>query len=342
MASAELAFEKFQAALESTRGTAITAPTHAFPWPITIDPERIRAKPDDARGTIVRNHRVKTTQINAAWSAEGAIDTDYLPFILQMVAKGSITPTTPTSATSARLWTATPTISSDDIKSATLWAGDPNLTTVRRAAYAMVEEFTVESDAGGEDGAQGSLSGFCHYPTNVSAPTYASALTTGDILIPGAMQLWIDTGSDAIGTTEVTGRFLNTSWTIPTGATKKRYASGPTGGRDFTKAGRGKRAAKAEITVELNDTSLAAEYAHFEADTLIKMRIRLNGGFIETANSVDLYHYLQLDIYGLAEDFSWEEVESVNRAFKIAIESTYNSGAGSDFILSSQNVRATV
>ena len=153
MASAELAFEKFQAALESTRGTAITAPTHAFPWPIAIDPERIRAKPDDARGTIVRNHRVKTTQTNATWSSEGAIDTDYLPFILQMVAKGSITPTTPTSATSARLWTATPTITSDDIKSATLWAGDPNLTTVRRAAYAMVEEFTVESDAGGEDGA---------------------------------------------------------------------------------------------------------------------------------------------------------------------------------------------
>lgn len=341
MASAEIAFEKSQAALESTRGTAITAPTHAFPWPIVIDPERIRAKPDDARGTLVRNHRVKTTQINAAWSAEGAIDTDYLPFILQMIAKGSITPTTPSGATSARLWTATPTITSDDLKSATLWAGDPNLTTVRRAAYAMAEEFTVESDAGGEDGAQGSLSGFCKFPTNVSAPTYASALATGDILIPGAMQLWIDTSS-GIGTTEVTGRFVNTNWTIPTGLVKKRYAAGPTGGLDFSKAGRGKRAAKAEITVELNDTSLAAEYAHFEADTLIKMRIRLNGGFIETASTVDLYHYLQLDIYGLAEDFSWEEVEGVNRAFKIAIESTYNATAGADFILSSQNVRATV
>ena len=37
-------------------------------------------------------------------------------------------------------------------------------------------------------------------PTNVDAPTYPAALTTGDILIPGAMQLWIDTSS-AIGTT---------------------------------------------------------------------------------------------------------------------------------------------
>lgn len=340
MASAELAFEKSQLALESTRGTAISAPTHAFPWPLAIDPERIRAKPEDARGTLVRNYRVKTTRTNAAWSAEGVIDTDYLPLILQMVAKGSITPTTPASATSARLWTATPTITSDDLKSATLWAGDPNLTSVRRAAYAMVEEFTVESDAGGEDGVTGGLSGFCQYPTNVSAPTYASALTTGDILIPGAMQLWIDTST--IGTTEVTGRFLSTSWTIPTGATPKKYAAGPTGNLSFTKAGRGKRAAKAEIVVELNDTSLAAEYANFEADTTIKMRIRLNGGFIETANAVDLYHYLQLDIYGKAEDFSWEEVEGVNRAFKIAIESTYDWGAGADFILSSQNVRATV
>lgn len=341
MASAEIAFEKYQAALESTRGTAITAPTHAFPWPIIIDPERIRAKPDDARGTIVRNYRVKTTQTKAAWSAEGTIDTDYIPFILQMIAKGSITPTTPSGATSARLWTGTPTINADDLKAATLWAGDPNLTTVRRAAYAMAEEFTVEADVGSEDGAQGSLSGFCHYPTNVSAPTYAAALTTGDILIPSSMQLWIDTSS-AIGTTEVTGRFVSTNWTIPTGATQKRYATGPAGGLNFSSAGRGKRAAKAEVVVELNDTSLAGEYAAFEADTTIKMRIRLNGGFIETASTVDLYHYLQLDIYGKAEDFSWEEVEGVNRAFKIAIESTYDTTAGADFVLSSQNVRATV
>jgi hypothetical protein len=341
MASAEIAFERSAVALESTRGTAITTPTHSFPWPIIINPERVRAKPDDASGTLVRNHRVKTTQVNAGWESEGTIDTDYIPLILQMISKGSITPTTPSGATSARLWTATPTVSSDDLKAATLWAGDPNLTTVRRAAFGMAEEFTVEADVGSEDGASGKLSGFCYYPTNVSAPTYPAALTTGDILIPASMQLWIDTGS-AIGTTEITGRFLKTSWTIPTGATKKRYAAGPTGGLNFTKAGRGKRAAKAELTLELNDTSLAAEYASFEADTTVKVRIRLNGGFIETASTVDLYHYLQLDIYGKAEDFGWEEVEGVNRAFKVSIESTYDSTLGADFSLSSQNVRATV
>jgi hypothetical protein len=166
MASAEIAFERSAVALESTRSTAITTPTHSFPWPIMITPERVRAKPDDARGTLVRNHRVKTTQVNAGWESEGTIDTDYIPLILQMISKGSITPTTPSGATSARLWTATPTVSSDDLKAATLWAGDPNLAKVRRAAFAMAEEFTVESDAGGEDGVTGKLSGFCHYPTN--------------------------------------------------------------------------------------------------------------------------------------------------------------------------------
>ena len=59
MASAEIAFERSAVALESTRSTAITTPTHSFPWPIMITPERVRAKPDDARGTLVRNHRVK-------------------------------------------------------------------------------------------------------------------------------------------------------------------------------------------------------------------------------------------------------------------------------------------
>lgn len=103
MASAEIAFEKSGIALESTRGTAITAPTHAFPWSIIINPERIRAKPEDASGTLVRNRRVRTTQINAGWESEGTIDTDYIPLILQMISKGSITPTTPSGATSARL-----------------------------------------------------------------------------------------------------------------------------------------------------------------------------------------------------------------------------------------------
>jgi len=120
MASAEIAFERSAVALESTRSTAITTPTHSFPWPIMITPERVRAKPDDARGTLVRNHRVKTTQVNAGWESEGTIDTDYIPLILQMISKGSITPTTPSGATSARLWTATPTVSSDDLKAATL------------------------------------------------------------------------------------------------------------------------------------------------------------------------------------------------------------------------------
>jgi len=341
LASAEIAFERSALALETTRGTAITTPTHSFPWPITITPERIRAKAEDARGTLVQNYRVKTAQANAAWESEGTIDIAYIPLILQMISKGSITPTTPASATSARLWTATPTITSDDLKTATLWAGDPNLASVRRAAFGMAEEFTVESDAGSEDGASGKLSGFCYYPTNVAAPTYPAFIGGTDILVPGAMQLWIDTAS-AIGTTEVTGRFLKTSWTIPTGAVKKRYAGGPTGGLNFTKAGRGKRAAKAEITVELNDTSLAAEYAAYEADTVIKMRIRLNGAFIETASATDLYNYLQLDIYGLAEDFDWDEVEGVNRAFKFSLESTYDSTLGADFSLSSQNTRTTV
>ena len=106
MASAEIAFEKSGIALESTRGTAITAPTHAFPWPIIINPERIRAKPEDARGTLVRNYRVKTTQANGTWESEGTIDTDYIPLILQMISKGSITPTTPTAAlTTPKLYT---------------------------------------------------------------------------------------------------------------------------------------------------------------------------------------------------------------------------------------------
>lgn len=340
MASAEIPFEAFSLALEATRGTAVTPPTHWANLNGTLTPVREKYRPTESRGTLAEFYRSKTVRTYAEWSAEGGLDPNLAPVLFNLAVKAVTTPTTPTNGVLTRLWTFAPTMTSDDLKTATLYFGDPNV-QIFQSAYAMASEMTISADASGTDGVTMSISGTGKFPTRVSAPTMP-AQSIGDLLMPGAMQLWIDTSS-AIGTTEVTGRFISTEWTIPTGVSYKYMANGPTGGLSYTKTGRGKRHATAKIVVELNETSIGAgkEYLTWEADTLVKMRIRLNGSLIESVTP-DYYSYVNLDCYGALDAFAWSELEGTNRVMEFTVESEYNATAGADFILTCQNTKTAL
>jgi len=341
MPSAELPLELFGLALEATRGTAVTPPTHLIPVAGMITPFRTKYRPEEARGTLEEIYRSKTVRTGCNWSIPDSLaDPNYAPVLFNMLLKANSSPTTPTNGVLTRLWTFVPTITSDDLKAATLYAGDPNVQTFQ-AAYCMADELTVSADATSEDGATWALKGMGRFPTRVAAPVFPAAIP-GDLLMPGAMQLWLDTSS-AIGTTEVTGRFIKSDWTIPTGVSYKNYANGPTGGLNFTKTGRKKRHAEATIEVELNDVSIGVgkEYLTWEVDTIVKMRIRLNGGLIESVTP-DYYSYIQLDIYGPLDAFEWGSVEDTNRTMRFTVQSEYNSTLGASFALYAQSQRTAL
>ncbi len=338
MAAAEISFEKLGLVLESTKGTAITTPTHLLVNSGSITPTRTKYRPEETRGTVEANYRSKTVRTGCDWMIDDSLaDPNYAPVLFNLLMKAVTSPTTPTNGVNTRLWTFTPTITSDDLKSATLMFGDPNVQTFQ-AAYCMADEMTFSADATGEDAATWAWKGKGAFPTRVSAPTYPAAIP-GDLLMPGSMQLWIDTSS-AIGTTEVTGRFIKTDWTIPTGVSYKNYANGPTGSLNFTKHGRGKRSAKATIEVELNETSIntGKEYLTWEADTVVKMRIRVNGSLIESVTP-DYYSYIQLDIYGALDAFEWGTAADTNRTMRFTVDSEYNSTLGASYALYVQNTK---
>lgn len=341
MPAAETVFEYLALAREATKGTAVTPPTHYLPFSGMITPRREKYRTSDNNGLLAEFNRSKTVRAFSEWTGEGGADPNYAPLLFNLTTRGAITtPTTPTNGVLTRLWTFTPAQTSDVLDSATFYFGDPNV-QIFQAVYCMAEEMTIAADAGGTDAATWSVKGFGKFPARVSAPTMP-AQNAGDLLMPGAMQLWIDTAS-AIGTTEVTGRFISTDWTIPTGVTRKHYAGGPTGGLNFTKHGRIKRSAKAKIVVELNDVSIGAgkEYLTWEADTLVKMRIRLNGSLIESVTP-DYYSYINLDIYGPLDAFEWGDVEGSNRTMQFEVTSEYNVAAATDFILTAQNARTAL
>jgi hypothetical protein len=343
MPSAETVFEYLALALETTKGTAVTPPTAYLPFSGTIKPIRTKYDTRDSNGTLAGITRSKTTTAGAEWSGEGAVDPNYAPLLLNLIVKAVTTPSTPTNGVLTRLWTFAPTMTSDDLKSATFYFGDPNV-QIFQSAYCMAEEMSISADASGEDAATWSLNGFGRFPTRVAAPTMP-AQSVGGLVMPAAMQCWIDTSS-AIGTTEVTGRFISCDLTIPTGVVQKRYAGGPTGGLNFTKHGRGARSATAAITVELNDISIGAgkEYLLWEADTQVKMRIRLNGSLIESVTP-DYYEYVQLDILGPLRSFDWGVVADTNRTMSFEIMSEYNTyaaAAGYDWAMAVQNQKTTL
>lgn len=340
MPAAETPFEVFALALEATRKTAVTPPTHILPMNGMLTPNRPKYRPVESRGTLSEFYRSKTIRTGCDWVANDILDLNYAPVLLNMVMKALTSPATPTNGVLTRLWTFTPTLTSDDIKSATLYGGDPNV-QIWQAAGCMADELTVDADASGTDGCKWSLKGKGLFPSRVAAPSFPASIA-GNLVVPGAMQLWIDVAS-AIGTTEVTGRFIKTNWKIPTGVTYKHYANGPTGGLGYTKTGRKKRHAEASITVELNDVSVGsnAEYQRYEADSVVKMRIRLNGPLIESVTP-DYYEYLQLDIYGSLDALAWGDVEGSNRTMTFTVQSEYQSSPAHDFALSVQNQRTAL
>lgn len=340
MPAAEIPFEYLALALETTKGTAVTPPTHYLPFAGMITPARTKYRTTENNGLLSAVSRSKTVRADAAWEGAGGADPNYAPLLFNLLVKAVTSPSTPTNGVLTRLWTFSPTQNADDLKSATFYFGDPGV-QIFQSVYSMADTLTISADASGEDAATWSMSGFGRFPTRVSAPSLP-AQSAGDLLMPGAMQLWIDVAS-AIGTTEVTGRFISTEWTIPAGTTRKHYAGGPTGGLNFTKHGRVKRSAKASITVELNDVSVGsnAEYQRWEADSVVKMRIRINGSLIESVTP-DYYSYLQLDIYGPLDAFAWGAVEESNRTMTFEVTSEYNVAAATDFVVYCQNTKTTL
>src|SRR3982751_2609046 len=167
MPAAELPFEYLALALHATRGTAITPPTHNLPLVGTITPIREKYRPEESRGTLAEWYRSKTVRTSATWEGEGGADPNYAPLLFNLIAKANSTPTTPALGVLTRLWTYTPTMTSDDLKSATIYFGDPNV-QIFQSAYCMADELTVSADATTDDAATFGLTGAGQFPTRVT------------------------------------------------------------------------------------------------------------------------------------------------------------------------------
>lgn len=332
MAIAELAFEALAMAIETTKGTAIANPTTYINATGTLTPKIEYYRAPDAAGTLAEYSRSTPVRKWGEFEGEGPLDVKTLPLLCEMIAKGGVTATTPTNGILTRLRTYTPTMTSDDLKAATVWWGDPNA-QVYRGAYGMLDTLTISGDAGGTDGAMMSFAGRTRFPTAVSAPTYP-AQAYGDLIVPGNMQVWIDTGT--IGTTAITGRVISAEHTIVSGISYKWVAQGTANNFAFDHHGRLKRHIETKLVMELTDQT---QYNMIVAGTLVKVRVRHNGPLIESVTP-DYYNYVEVDTYGTMQDPNWGELEGSNRTVEMTVISEYLAGASTDWAIKVQNTVA--
>lgn len=333
----EIAFEYLAVGLEATRGTAINPPTHRLPLAGTISPREERFYPEISTGMLAANTQSVTIKRWAEWEGSGGLDSFYGPVYMNMCLAPVTSPTTPGGATNSRLWAFVRPMTTDTLKSATGYWGDANI-QIFRSVHMLPETFTIAADASSTDGATIELNGRGKFPTKNAPSSVPALLTSPPILVPGKMQIWIDTSS-AIGTTEITdARLVGMTYTCPTGVTYKSNAQGPTSDLSFSGTGRTKTAPEMKIRLELPDMTQFDSYTGSSGDTIHKVRVRVNGANIEST----FYHYVECDIYGPLTNPTWGELEGSNRTIEFTIPGHYDATLGSDARVAFQSTRTSL
>lgn len=337
---AEIAFEQFSAALESTRGTAIATPTHLVHQGGILTPTKSTRWAEEHRGTLAANYRSVVTRKGCEWKtiAEDA-DTASLIWWLNLFVAPVTTPTTPSGATTAKDWTFVRSLTSDNLKSFTGWFGDPNVQTWK-AGYCVGTELTLKADATADDGVLAmSAKGLGQPMSKASAPTVPAAIA-GPLLPAQFLECWIDTTS-AIGTTPITGRVLSAEHTIRTGVTTKTLGGGPTASLGYSAIGRQQVSAiTTKVRLELFDTT---QYDLWDNHTSLKLRMRYSGPAIETVTGpATLYHHVEVDTYGPFETLDWGENAGTNRVIELAINGAVDATLASDLRVQVRNTRTAL
>ena len=399
-----IAFEKFALGLQADRQTPLTAPTYYINFNGTLTPQAPTQSTPVSDGTLAARARSSTPRKWAEWEGSGDLDTTDLLLWASMGIQGGVTPSTPAGASLSHLWVFTRAMSTNALKVATMWSGDPNV-MIFRSPLAILKEMTIEADATGTSNVSVSASGVAQFPTSSGTPTGATkanpvvitspghglidgdevtftgvvgmtqlngntyevanatadtfeldgidgsafgvftfdddaywilepptypAQSLGELISPLDVQVWIDSASN-IGTSEVVGKVVKVSHTVPTGLQEKFLPVGPGGGRTYSRVDPGKVEPSMSLAMEVDDP---IHYNLFREGRLVKVRTRYNGPVLETVSGVAFRYYVEVDMVGKLEDLSLDENEGVNRLFSFSLNGQKHSELGnSDFRL---------
>lgn len=327
---AEIAFEQALGALESTRFTAITTPTRVLNTALTLTPKIEYAAPDETRGTLEGVYQDAKIAQWADWSIDGGLDFNQLPFWLSMAVKGGVSPTQPSAGPdpTVYLWTFTPSISADDIKTATLWGFDPNITRLR-AAGAVMQTLEIVGNNRGLVTMTGG--GFARFPSKVSVA--APSQTVGELVSATNTLFYMGSTSTAFASlTQVTGRVVDWTFSLPEQASQKWLMDGT---YDWSGIGRSKRRPMLTVQMEIPDMT---QYDLFAAGTEQRFRLRCEGSVISNAYK----YYVEIDFRGRLNMTDWGTYVDTNRTATFEVAGIYDATLGASYQIKNENTTSAI
>lgn len=322
----EVALRKIQAAIEATRGLDLAATRKVYAKGKMMKEVQL-LRPDEDRGTFVKNYRSALGVVSASFPIEGGVTYEDLPWFAEIAIKGSVTSSVVD--TTVRRWVFVPTASVDDLQTATFEWGDD--TQAFQMNYGMVDTFEMsgEANTGGYWAFSAGIIG-----TDMAKTTFTGAL--GERVVEDVNMFLTKCAigaAAAVPSSYMTGRFIGFKFNLNNHLARKYFADGvaPTLGG----IGRDKREITLEVTMEGNAATITERDA-YEAGTSRVVRITALGSTIAGSSPT---HVRTVDLIVCGKWASFEVSErDTNTIFTGVLEAEYDSTLTYDMSLTVDNL----
>jgi hypothetical protein len=253
----ELALRRVQAGIEATAGLAVAATRKVYgSFEVSRDQPRRYAIED--RGIFPEKMRANARLVMAGYKCEADLTSEDLPWWLDQVLKGGVTPVA--LGTGTWKWLYVPDQSSQTLKTRTFEWGDDSI--AYRAPFGLADSLDVA--VGLDDAVRLTVNGFVAdwYPAGLAGAGgwagFTGSLTDRNVetVMGWQQRLFVDPGAGPIGTTWVQGRFVSSALAWRNQNRRKFFGDGSP---VFTGVGRGRRQTQAGLVVEAFDTALVAD-----------------------------------------------------------------------------------
>lgn len=288
MGTNETILQKNQAGLESTRGTGVAA-TRKLYAQFTPTYERPLADFMDQSGTYIDRHRVAYGRERVSFSAVDIVTYEDLAWWSQLMIKGGVTGTV--SGTTGYLYSFTPSLATDDLKSMTLEYGEPG--NVYESTQVMVNSWTLRGDSD-NDNEPGWMLDVQLMGRDRTTSSYTTPMTerTTEVVLARGTKIYVDTTT--IGSTQVTGKLIDFSVTVDNGLHFKAFMEDESN-MAANKVGRGAMRVNGQFTLEFDSDT---EFANYRSAAPVQRKIRLEregtqigAGPAKNKVTLDLYGY---------------------------------------------------
>lgn len=303
MATNEDILLRAQAGLETTRGTNVTATRKVYAQ-ITPSVTRPLSPFRNTTGTFQGRRRPSYARTRVTLSAMDEATYQDLPWWAALMLKGGVSGVTDGGTPPAYTYTFNPTITSDDLKSATFEIGDTD--NPYEIAQVMCDSWTLRMDSD-NDAEPSWMLDLNLLGRDYETTTFTASLSdrSTDPILARGTKLYIDDAGGTIGATQKTGTLISCSITGNNALNYKAFAE-DTKYVAANKVGRGEQTFDAQFTFEFADD---VEFAKYRNTTPQQRLIRLEQSHV-TAIHTTVFPRMRLDMYGYWS--SWSRGTRVN------------------------------